>query len=308
MPENTPTVLQWLRFLRWPNLAIIALTMVLVRWTGMGPLLGNPGVWGVSHLAFAGMVLATLLIAAAGYVANDIVDRGIDEINKPGRVFIGRAMRIEQAWSLTAGLIVAAAVCLLPLVRQVGFYWWMTLYPVSAVLLIAYAFRLKCVPVAGNVVVSLLSAFVPLLVLSADRPALAASNLAPGTALISGFALFAFLASLFREVVKDLEDVSGDEVFGCRTLAVIARDRANLVAQGAAVMLLVAVLAFLVMWPLGGWLAWLIGVVGVGMPTGVALVRVRAARMPAEYARVSLLAKLTMLGGLLMLPALSGAV
>ena len=35
------------------------------------------------------------------------------------------------------------------------------------------------------------------------------------------YAVFAFLISLIREIVKDLEDIEGDEKFGCKTLPII---------------------------------------------------------------------------------------
>ena len=38
---------------------------------------------------------------------------------------------------------------------------------------------------------------------------------------VAGFAFFAFILTLLREVIKDTEDRQGDEEFGCRTLPVV---------------------------------------------------------------------------------------
>jgi len=52
---------------------------------------------------------------------------------------------------------------------------------------------------------------------------------------------FAFLVSLFREVVKDIEDFAGDDRFGCRTFAVVyGIDKARFLALIVAIIGLIA--------------------------------------------------------------------
>lgn len=311
---SVQTLIQWLRFLRWPNLLIIALTMALVRYAAIQPHLALPGVFIVSALSFGGMVLSTLLIAAAGYVANDLVDRKIDEINRPGRVYVGSLISERAANQLAMALFVAAAVALMPMVWTAGFEWWQLIFPAAGGGLLAYAYGLKCRPLIGNVLIALLSALVPLLVLFAERPGVHVDSLESVQTLIWGYAGFAFLASVFREVIKDLEDVDGDEVFGCSTLAVVNSGLAKVLARGTVVLLPVALIAFLATVGAGPW-GWGAALILVAVPAGMAARMLWAGdRQPVGatdsrnlYARVSALAKLTMLGGLILLPILARA-
>lgn len=305
---SVETLIPWLRFLRWRNLLLIALTMALVRYAVIQPHLALPGVFVVSALSFSGMVLSTLLIAAAGYVANDLVDRKIDEINRPGRVYVGRLVSERAANQLAMGLFIAAAIALIPMVWTAGFESWQMIFPAAGGSLLAYAYGLKCRPLIGNVLIALLSALIPLLVFFAERPGLHVDSLESVQTLIWGYAGFAFLASLFREVIKDLEDVDGDEVFGCSTLAVVNPRLAGVLARGTIALLSAALIAFLAvvdasLWALGA------AAILVAVPVGMAAWALRRPAGPSDakgvYARVSALAKLTMLGGLILLPILA---
>ncbi len=296
---------------------IIGATMLLIRVYVVAPSLAITDVFGVGALEFSGMILSTILIAAAGYVGNDLADQEMDEINRPGQVFVGVHLSPAAANQLAATLMVMAALSLFPLLWTAGFEWWQVIFPAAGGLLLAYAFGLKCRPVLGNLAVSVLSAAIPLLVYYADRPALATDALTRVGTLLWAFALFAFLASVFREVIKDLEDIEGDEVFGCKTLAVVRPRAALRLALGDLFTLLIGLPVFLFWWG-AGVMPWLIAGVGVGLPAGIAVYQLRAIAgfgasepppnlVPAEpvFRRVSQLAKLMMLGGLALLPFLA---
>ena len=291
--------------------------MLLIRVYVVGPALAIPNVYGVDTLGFAGMILSTILIAAAGYVANDLADQEMDEINRPGQVFVGAHLSPAAANELAASLLVIAALSLVPMLWTAGFEWWQLIFPAAGGLLLAYAFGLKCRPVVGNLAVSVLSAAIPLVVYYADRPAMATDALTRVGRLLWAYAAFAFLASVFREVIKDLEDVEGDEIFGCRTLAVSRPRTALWLALGGLFALLLGLPVFLVSWN-AGWIPWLIALVGVGSPAVIALHQVRSVAglrasgsppslVPAKsvFHRTSQLAKLMMLGGLVLLPFLA---
>jgi 4-hydroxybenzoate polyprenyltransferase len=296
-------MLDWFRFLRWPNLLIIAITMILVRYAVIEPALAVPGNFAVSLLAFVGLVLSTVLMAAAGNVANDVADQEIDALNRPDRVFVGRIVTASGAGLVGLGLTIGAAVVLIPSVRQIGFEPWLLLYPLAALLLLGYAYGLECVPIVGNAVVSFLASVVPLLVLFAERPALDTAFLQATGAILWAYASFAFLASMFRELVKDLQDAPGDGACGCNTLAVRSAPAARGLALFVLGLLVLGLLAFLV--GLGaGPVAWAVGVGLVGAPVIAAGIFLDRARQPADYARVGLFGKLIMLGGLVLLPFL----
>jgi geranylgeranylglycerol-phosphate geranylgeranyltransferase len=187
----------WNRFemTRPHNLAIAGLT-VLVGWTVAGG--ASPG----AQLVMA--VAAGTLVAAAGNVVNDYFDAEIDRINKPRRpIPSGRLTRGESwryYWTLNGiGVLLAAAAGWRVLCAVL--LWTLCLYAYSAVL--------KTRLLLGNLMVAAVSGsgFV-LGAWLAGRPAAAAVP-----------ALLAFLFTMGREIVKDVEDLPGDGACGAHTLA-----------------------------------------------------------------------------------------
>ncbi len=154
------------------------------------------------------LALSTVCIAAAGYIINDYYDIKIDAINKPERLLIGRRIRRRKA--MFAHLILSGAGLLLGLLLSIP----VGLINLGAVLLLwGYSARLKKMLLIGNVVIALLSASMLLIV------AVYADEL---NRITLGYATFAFLISLIREIIKDIEDMKGDASFECRTLPIVA--------------------------------------------------------------------------------------
>lgn len=153
------------------------------------------------------LVLSTVLIAAGGYIINDYFDVKIDRINKPDRVWIGKtisrrsALLIHQVFSSVGILLVAPA-------------GWkaLALHTFSVGLLWFYASGFKKKPFIGNFVVAFLTALVI---------AEIALIYDPGNRLIYMYAVFAFFINLIREIVKDMEDIRGDEHHGAKTLPIL---------------------------------------------------------------------------------------
>jgi len=195
----------YLRLIRFPNLVLIVLSQALVQ----ACLLAAGVNWGmVARPGFAALTLSTVFIAAAGYIINDYYDVKIDAINKPERMLVGKAIRRRRAMFAHLVLSVAGVAIGLALAIPVG------LINMGAVLLLwGYSARLKKMLLIGNVVIALLAASM-LLVVAVYNDALNRITL--------GYALFAFLISLIREIIKDMEDVKGDASFDCRTLPIVA--------------------------------------------------------------------------------------
>ncbi len=153
------------------------------------------------------LVFTTVLIAAAGYIINDYFDIKIDRINKPHRVWIGRtisrrnALLIHQIFS-SGGIILAFPIgwkAVLINMFSVGLLW-------------LYASGFKKKPFIGNFVVAFLTALVI---------AEIALIYDPGNRLIYMYAVFAFFINLIREIIKDMEDIRGDEQHGAKTLPIL---------------------------------------------------------------------------------------
>ena len=233
---------EFFKLIRWYNLVIVILTMVLVRYAVIQPLLmktaivlNNDTIHPVPLALrmplpdFVLLVLATVLITAGGYVINDYFDIRTDLINR-GKVIVGTKVprRMAMTWHLLlnfAGVII-------------GFYIsWKTgltllglIFLLVAGLLYFYSASYKSQFLVGNLIVAFLTAMVPMLVILYDWPAIYSfyrlnSTIIPQISFlfywVGGFALFAFLATLIREIIKDIEDFEGDISYGRNTVPVV---------------------------------------------------------------------------------------
>ncbi len=179
----------------------------------------------LNNWQFALGALCSVLLAAAGYIINDLYDLEADGINKPHRVTIGKEISVKRAWSVylyTNLLAIIVGYYLANLIRMTD----LGLIPlVAAALLYLYAVDLKKRAILGNIIVSLLTALPVFLVAVYDLlPALTVENapvLRPFIYIISGYALFAFWLNFMREIIKDAEDIGGDDKSGYKTLAVL---------------------------------------------------------------------------------------
>jgi 4-hydroxybenzoate polyprenyltransferase len=194
---------------RWPNLLIMLLCLMLVR---AGLLLPNQGLGtALLDLHFALLVLAALLVAAGGYIINDYYDVKIDAINRPDRLVIGRVVNRRKA--MLAHLLLSGAGVLLAgwLHSVLGAVTLGT-----ALLLWGYSARFKRVALAGNASIATLTA--ALVLLPELQLQLARHN---SHSVVWPYALAAFLLTMVREIVKDVEDMRGDAQHGCRTLPLV---------------------------------------------------------------------------------------
>lgn len=211
LPPSEPTgpaegipLLPIARLVRLPNLLIMLLCLVLVR---AGLLLPRQPAAALLSGPFVVLALAALCVAAAGYIINDYYDIKIDAINRPGRLVVGRVVnrrRAMLAHVLLSGVGVGLSGLLSPLLGLVNLG--------SALLLWGYSVRFKRVALVGNVSIATLTAALVLL------PEL---QLRTGTSSVWVYALAAFLLTVVREIVKDVEDMRGDAQHDCRTLPIV---------------------------------------------------------------------------------------
>ena len=150
---------------------------------------------------------STVLIAAAGYIINDYYDIKIDLINKPERVVIGKS--ITRRYAILFHTLLSLAGVALGLILS----WKIAAVNFAcAALLWWYSNNLKRQPFIGNFVVALLTGVAIWLVDSLYKT---------GHMLIITYASFAFFITLIREIIKDMEDLKGDQTFGCQTLPIV---------------------------------------------------------------------------------------
>jgi geranylgeranylglycerol-phosphate geranylgeranyltransferase len=159
--------------------------------------------------------IPALAVAAGGYIVNDYYDIEIDRRSKPWRPLVRGDITPRAALTISIALFALGVLISFPLLGIfVGLF-----VAANTLLTYLYSWRLKRLGLVGNIAVSMLSA--NSILYGSISYASVQSNIDPkslGLALIPW--LFAFIMSLSREIVKGIEDISGDREQGVRTLAV----------------------------------------------------------------------------------------
>ena len=186
-------------------------------------LLENQIQFALSNLEFILLSFTTVLIAAGGYIINDIYDVEIDKINKADRLIVGKFLSVKSAYFLYYFTLVSAILIAgyLAFTEQRLQLLWIP--PSICLLLFAYAKYFKRGFLFGNIIVSIFVAAVPAIVILGESKAMSAltKNDFEKVAIISSYVLFAFIINLLREIVKDMEDEEGDKAMGCKTLPIV---------------------------------------------------------------------------------------
>ena len=210
------------------NLVIVAVTQFLLEFLILIPALEKGGVAPILDMPhFFLLVLSTVLIAAGGYVINDIEDVDIDRINKPERQVVSRKISVRTAWIYYIGLFFIGLLISLYLAVYIDNLPLLAIYPGAWLLLFLYSRYFKKMPLIGNVTVAFFCAFTAGIVWFAEREAyFNLQTKAPEifrslTEVFVIYMFFAFISTLYREIIKDLEDYRGDSENGCRTLPVV---------------------------------------------------------------------------------------
>ncbi|MGN0033683.1 MAG: geranylgeranylglycerol-phosphate geranylgeranyltransferase [Candidatus Limimorpha sp.] len=214
-------LLSLLKLVRLPNLIITTMMMSFV-YHGLMKANGD--------VAFTFLVVSIVLIVAGGYVINDVFDVSIDAINKPSKQIVGVTLSEKQCrffyWTLT-GLGLSCALVSSVLKFQKEFFTMFLFVLLLACLLYSYSSRYKRKLVVGNIIVSLSVAFAvflpwlyEMLYLSKHEALLALNDrfMVDSLHFVLVYTSFAFLTTLIREIIKDMEDVDGDGLCHCRTI------------------------------------------------------------------------------------------
>jgi 4-hydroxybenzoate polyprenyltransferase len=233
---------EFLKIIRWQNLLIVILTMVLMRYAIIEPIIAKIGVVlriGTGEAVpmtlrfpwydFALLVAATVCITAGGYVINDYFDIQTDLINK-GKVLVGTKIPRRSAMMWHNLFNIAGVAAGFYISWRAGYFWLGTLFLVVSGLLYFYSASYKRQFLIGNLLVAALTAMVPLLVAFYEWPSLYRYYIVNAVSLpdlniifywVGGFAIFAFLTTLTREIIKDIEDFEGDVAYGRNTLPIV---------------------------------------------------------------------------------------
>lgn len=220
----------FLTLIRWPNLVFIALTQILFFYCVVQPVLYGNNLYMPDEYYFLFFILclSSVFIAAAGYVINDYFDLNIDLVNKPDKMVVDRS--ISRRWAIFFHMFFSLAGVLM------GFYiglqngnWIIGFTNTACVFLLwFYSTNFKKKLLTGNLLISFLTAWVVFVVyLLTVRQSVDLLHLInPGShqklfRLAILYASFAFIITLIREVIKDIEDMDGDARYGCKTMPIV---------------------------------------------------------------------------------------
>jgi 4-hydroxybenzoate polyprenyltransferase len=296
------------KLIRWPNLVFIALTQLLFRFFVLQFVFkDDPSSYENIKLTlplFYLVVSASVCIAAAGYIINDYFDVNIDLINKPERLIIDRY--IKRRWAIVLHIIFSFAGFVLSC--YVGYRLRNLYIPffnlIAIVALWFYSTTFKKKLLIGNVLISLLTAWVILILPVAEYNFQITSYDIYWRRLLKLsfiYAGFAFIISLIREVIKDMEDMNGDVKYGCTTMPIVWGLQVSKVFTAVWIVVLAVSIAAIQLYviQMGWWFSALYSLIAIIIPLLWVLRKLYAAQSPKDFHTLSTAIKMIMLTGIL---------
>lgn len=300
-------IIAFFKLIRVENLLIIIITQWCIKYLVFAPINEFSK---FTPVLFTISLLSTLLIAAAGYIINDYFDVKTDKINRPETVVID--VVIKRRWAVILHIIFNGIGLILGLYLAIKCHTLKLLMfqLLSILLLWFYSTHFKKQLLVGNIVVSLLTATIPLM------PMVYEYYLAGGidslssfligdflkilVIIVLGYSAFAFLTSFAREVIKDMEDYKGDIQTGCKTMPIVWGIITSKVVTFFVIVITIGLLllASLKFYKEKQFMAvyYILGV--VILPLMILLIQTIRAKTSKDFKMASLLLKFTMLFGI----------
>ena len=303
-----------MRLVRWSNLLFLAaLVWLMEKWVAVpvldaaafGEQLPSYTLWLIT--------LATVLIAGGGYVINDYFDVKIDRVNRPDELIVTRTIPKPVAMQISLGMSIAGVLCGLVAAWLLRSMTIGIIFIIVPGLLWFYSSSYKRLFMVGNLTIALLAGLTPLLVAMANvaQLRLRFAVIMPYLTLehdlyawLGGFALFAFLLTWIREIVKDAQDQMGDREYECHSMPIVWGEMWTKIFVTALIVLTIAIIGHLwcrvLPFPTG-WLSLSTRyiVFGVLIPLLGVLGLLWSAKIPSDYKTCQQLVKFTMLLGML---------
>lgn len=294
-----------LRLIRYKNLFMIAFIQCIIKYVFFElPQFKNANLTtALDTAAFTSLVLATICIAAAGNIINDIYDVVTDSINKPHKVIVGKSISENMANNMFMGFTVVGIILGVYATWDIDKNSYATIFLIVSALLYWYATSLKQTILIGNILVSFLVGLSILIVGVFEISPMITPDSRDAYLFMFKFlvdyAIFAFLINLVRELVKDLEDVDGDHKAGYNTLPIaIGRDRANKVAFGVCVLTIMAIVYYVITYLFENQYLLLYFIFLIVGPLSYCAIKLLSAKTKAQYTQLSTILKVTMVLGM----------
>ncbi len=216
------------KIVRVPNLFIIVLIEYILHQNILLKLLRRATILPELNIyQFYTIVIYSLLITLSGYIINDLYDIQTDKVNKP-----------HQNWVMLIGLrntrmlyvlfsffsIVISTILALQLNKLE--YIWIT--PLMIFLLWAYSRYFKSKTLIGNIWVAVFCVLVIILIWLSEEKSihqliqhLYIKDFKQAFWIFSYYSIFAFMITVCREIIKDVQDIEGDKRIGANTYPIL---------------------------------------------------------------------------------------
>jgi 4-hydroxybenzoate polyprenyltransferase len=328
-------VIAFIKLIRLPNLLIIVLTQYAIRFGIIYPFIykfsGGQVINGVglqmTELDFFLLSLSTVMIAAAGYIINDYFDVRVDRVNRPDKIIVGKHLKRRIAMGSHVVINSIAIIIAGYLAYRIGEWKLIFIQILSAGALWYYSIIFKKQVLMGNVVVALLAGLVPfvsglyelflqhasidstvntlLFYMEVDTPfdqieysfKVVLRNI---MYWVLGFSLFAFMSTMVREIIKDIEDYEGDKKYFSNTLAVVyGKEKSKLVAQLIAI-IMIALIGYLQYIQLQSkdMASFMYFLFAIQVPLAYVIYKLKLAKEKIDYTKLSRTMKIIMLMGI----------
>jgi 4-hydroxybenzoate polyprenyltransferase len=302
------------RLIRLPNLIIVAVTQGLIYYQLLQLTFRKYSLSGTfSSFEFVLFAVATILITASGYIINDIYDIETDRINKPDKRIIQVHLSVSNAWKIYISIILTGAFISLYLAvqRYDLFYWF--IYPVAIFLLYGYSRWFKGIPYLGNIIVSLFCAAVPGIFFLSEASVLKElkirdlTSFLPLHTLLLSYVKFAFLTNLYREIVKDLQDETGDKLTNIQTAAVYFGKKNTKIMALFTALITSMVITFSFSQSIFSNIPYLfiLQILLIQTPLSISIIKIIQAKDDKAFRNVGLWIKLIMINGLILITYLT---
>ena len=227
------------KIIRWKNLVIISLSQIFIKFFFIDFFIQEDQLLNAN---FVILLIVTILIAASGYIVNDIYDYNLDQINKPEKVVLGKFLKSRDAikiYMLFNSLAIMLSFFLCIKIKQ-------EIYILVFLLIIyclwLYSKKLKKYKIIGNILIAF---FISLSILNV--PLFSYKNILSDDRffvflIISILSVLAFLINVKREIIKDIEDIEGDKIHKVKSLPIIfGTKKSKLVAIIIGIILMFAI-------------------------------------------------------------------
>ena len=206
------------KIIRWKNLIIISLSQIFIKFFFIDFFIQKDQLLNENFII---LLIVTILIAASGYIVNDIYDYNLDQINKPKKVVLGKFLKSRDAIIIYMMFNCLAIVLSIFLCMKIEQEIYILVFLLIIYCLWLYSKKLKKYKTIGNILIAF---FISLSILNV--PLFSYKNILSDDRffvflIISIFSVLAFLINVKREIIKDIEDIEGDKIHKVKSLPII---------------------------------------------------------------------------------------